>query len=308
MKKSIIILPIVSIVLLQSTWADCTLEEQNQASQLYQQVFQTPSYAQQIKFLDASLESCYGPEVKADKLLRQGDYSYDNGNYRAAKRYYGSIMQEVDSMRDANIKQKYQLLYYQSMQDVFEQLGVQSQADIMKKKYILTNNHKKNQEIHKSYVDSKAIYQQLAPSSTEKESYLRGVGVVKRKINLSINFEHDSSNLSQKGKKQVKALGVASKQILQENPKGKIEIIGYTSTSGAASYNQKLSKKRARVIKSFLLHWYGIQDTQINYSGQGETSPICSNGKYQEYGGEYSCKGYEDKKASRRVEVNFILE
>ncbi|MEA3491739.1 MAG: hypothetical protein U9R27_07540 [Campylobacterota bacterium] len=114
------------------------------ASRLYRQVFQTQSYLQQIKFLDASLASCYTPEVKAAKLLRQGDHSYDNGNYREAKSYYGGIMQEVDSMKDIKAKKKYRLLYYQSMQDVFEQLGMKSQAEIMKQKYKMTNRDKKD--------------------------------------------------------------------------------------------------------------------------------------------------------------------
>ena len=178
----------------------------------------------------------------------------------------------------------------------------------MKQKYYMTNRKGEDQVIHKSYVDSKNIYQQLSPSMQDKELALKGMHIVERKINLSINFDYDSSSLSQAGRRQAEALGAASEKLLRENPDGKIEITGYTDTHGSASYNQKLSEKRAATIKALLLDHYGIRYSQIKYSGRGERSPVCLDGNgYDELGGEYSCRGIEDEEASRRVEVKFKL-
>lgn len=310
--KTITFLPLamislISMLLAQSASATCTSEEQNRANSLYRQSFLTQSYSQQIKFLDASLASCYSSEVKANKYLLQGDYSYDNGNYQQAKKYYNLIMQEVDSIANPKTKQKYQLLYYKSMQEVFEQLGEKSLATTMAHKYTLINSSQKDQTIHKTYVDAETIYQQLAPSSKEKEQSLRGIGVEEKKINLSINFDYDSSVMSQQGKKQSKALGAACEKILQKNADSKIEIIGYTDTDGSANYNFSLSIRRAKAIKVFLKNRYNIPSSQLSYSGQGERSPICSHNQYRESQGEYECKESEDKVASRRVEVRFKL-
>ena len=299
---------LLGIFLVQSALVACTSEEQNQATHFYQQAFSTDSYDRQIEFLDKSLKSCYSAVVAADKYLWKGDYSYDNGNYNEAKRFYSKIMQEVDKIENPKDKKKYQLLYYKSMQEVYGKLGERSLENIMKQKYSLVNKKGKSQIVHKSYVDAEDIYHQLSPSSQEKAFALKGMGVVEREISLSINFDHDSSHLSHKGKKQAEALGTASRKILQENTNGKIEIVGYTDTDGSANYNLNLSEKRAEAIKLFLLDNYGVKYSQLSYSGRGEESPVCpEKDGYNEFKGEYSCKGKEDKEASRRVEVRFRL-
>ncbi len=299
---------LLGIFLLQSALIACTPAEQNQATHFYQQAFSADSYDKQIEFLDKSLESCYSAVVAADKYLWKGDYSYDSGDYSKAKSFYSKIMQEVDKIKNPKDKKKYRLLYYKSMQEVYGKMGETSLENIMKQKYSLINKKGKSQVVHKTYVDAEDIYQKLSPSSQEKAFALKGMGVVEREINLSINFDHDSSRLSHKGKKQAEALGTASRKILQENPDGRIEIVGYTDTDGPANYNLNLSEKRAEAIKLFLLDNHGVKYSQLSYSGRGEQNPVCPDKDgYNESKGEYNCKGKEDKEASRRVEVRFRL-
>ncbi len=297
------------LFLVQGVSMACTPAQQSRAAQLYQQAYTTDIYDQQIGLLERSLQSCYSAVVAADKYLREGDDAYDKGSYEKAGRSYNQIMQEVDKITNPEDKQKYRLLYYERMEEVYESLGKSHLARTMEKKYLMAAGEKGSASIHKSYVASKDIYRQLSPSDEEKDRAFRGMGIVEKKINLSINFDYDSSRLSRSGTKQAEALGEASRKILRENPDGKIEITGYTDTDGSADYNLNLSERRAETIKRFLSENYGVNDSQLNYRGRGEQSPTCLDGnKGSESGrGEHHCQAGEDKEASRRVEVTFSL-
>jgi outer membrane protein OmpA-like peptidoglycan-associated protein len=123
--------------------------------------------------------------------------------------------------------------------------------------------------------------------------------------------------------RQTKALGRALREVLRDNPKGKLEIIGYTDTDGKASYNQTLSERRAQAIRAFLQETYLPQTVTIDVEGRGERQPICTDAAPQNTkamvitpasglydhndAGEYRCKRHEDKQASHRVEVRFVL-
>ena len=56
-----------------------------------------------------------------------------------------------------------------------------------------------------------------------------------------------------------------------------LEIGGHTDSTGSASYNLTLSKKRAQAVKDFLVFAYGIEDNRLIVKGYGETQPIASN-------------------------------
>lgn len=79
-------------------------------------------------------------------------------------------------------------------------------------------------------------------------------------------------------------------QFMKQYPQSNVEITGYTDSSGAAAYNQKLSEKRAKSIENALLE-EGIDSSRITATGEGENNPIASN------------ETVEGRAQNRRVEI-----
>jgi len=64
---------------------------------------------------------------------------------------------------------------------------------------------------------------------------------------------------------------------LQDNPSIKIEIHGHTDNAGGSRANRKLSEKRAKIVRDYLV-FQGIEPSRIvAYKGFGESKPIVSN-------------------------------
>ena len=55
-----------------------------------------------------------------------------------------------------------------------------------------------------------------------------------------------------------------------------VSIEGHTDSKGSAKYNKKLSVKRARAVKDYLVQ-HGISESKISAKGFGETSPEFPN-------------------------------
>jgi len=87
-----------------------------------------------------------------------------------------------------------------------------------------------------------------------------------------INFELNSSKILSGSEETLqKALTT-----LREYPDIFVEIIGYTDNTGRRSYNIKLSKKRAEVVRSWLVN-HGADPNKITAVGFGPDNPIAPN-------------------------------
>ncbi|UTV29622.1 OmpA family protein [Photobacterium atrarenae] len=100
------------------------------------------------------------------------------------------------------------------------------------------------------------------------------------------SFALNSTELTQESAAKLDKL-VA---FLNEYPQAKVEVVGYTDASGAASYNQKISEKRAGSVAEALIN-KGIKATRIEARGEGENNPIASN------------ETREGRQQNRRVEI-----
>jgi OOP family OmpA-OmpF porin len=101
-----------------------------------------------------------------------------------------------------------------------------------------------------------------------------------------IQFENNKAELRESSVPALQEIA----GILKAEPGLKIEIHGHTDGSGARSYNQDLSKRRAEAVKAYLVS-QGIAAERLTTRGYGPDRPIDSN----------STK--EGRARNRRVEI-----
>lgn len=84
-----------------------------------------------------------------------------------------------------------------------------------------------------------------------------------------IYFDFDESTLTN----EAKAALQKNLQVLQDNPKTKIRIEGYTSAAGSAEYNKELSERRATAVKDYLVTEGLVAPDRLTTVGYGATNP-----------------------------------
>ncbi|NOH73113.1 OmpA family protein [Vibrio pectenicida] len=104
---------------------------------------------------------------------------------------------------------------------------------------------------------------------------------------LSNTFESSSSQLKSESLSQLDELV----EFLEKYPQAQVNITGYTDSSGAESYNQVLSEKRAKAVAKVLTD-RGISPDRLTATGKGESGPIASNDTL------------EGRAKNRRVEIS----
>jgi OOP family OmpA-OmpF porin len=102
-----------------------------------------------------------------------------------------------------------------------------------------------------------------AAPSESKKIVLRG-----------INFDFDKANI----KKEFAPVLDEAAQILKDNPKVKVTVEGHTDSKGTDAYNQKLSERRAKAVKQYLVS-RGVEASRLDTVGKGEKEPIADNTK-----------------------------
>jgi outer membrane protein OmpA-like peptidoglycan-associated protein len=91
----------------------------------------------------------------------------------------------------------------------------------------------------------------------------------KPKIDLEINFDYNSADISAKSLPSVQALGRA---LTNADLKGSTFVVaGHTDAAGGEAYNQDLSERRADSIKRYLVDKYGIRGSDLVTVGYGKS-------------------------------------
>ena len=70
-----------------------------------------------------------------------------------------------------------------------------------------------------------------------------------------------------------------------------VEIIGHTDAMGDAGYNQRLSERRAELVRDFFVENFDVEAARLKVKGLGEREPIATN------------TSQAGRRANRRVEV-----
>lgn len=101
-----------------------------------------------------------------------------------------------------------------------------------------------------------------------------------------ILFDVDSDTLRPAARENLKNLAGS----LQKYRRTNVLLVGHTDSTGAESYNQALSNRRASSAASFLAA-QGLTRPRVETSGRGELEPVASN------------ENERDRQQNRRVEV-----
>jgi outer membrane protein OmpA-like peptidoglycan-associated protein len=88
-------------------------------------------------------------------------------------------------------------------------------------------------------------------------------------IDLHIPFEYNSDKLTTEAMLTLKRLGAA----LKDTRLGgyRFKIAGHTDAKGSAEYNQKLSERRAAVVRNYLVFQYDLDPERIEIVGFGKS-------------------------------------
>ena len=101
------------------------------------------------------------------------------------------------------------------------------------------------------------------------------LAATKPKIDLEIQFEYNSADISKNSVNAVQELG---KALSDATLKGSTFVVaGHTDAIGGEAYNQDLSERRADTIKKYLTEKYGIAGSNLVTVGYGKTRPKDAN-------------------------------
>ena len=102
-------------------------------------------------------------------------------------------------------------------------------------------------------------------------------------------FDFDKAVLKPEGRAKLDDLAEKLQGVDLET----IVAVGHTDSIGKASYNQRLSVRRAEAVKKYLVS-KGIPADRIYTEGKGETQPVATN------------KTAEGRAQNRRVEIEVV--
>ncbi len=92
-------------------------------------------------------------------------------------------------------------------------------------------------------------------------------------IDLLIHFDFDKNNIKPEYHQRIMEVA----QFLKDHPDTVAEIEGHTDSVGTAKYNNKLSDRRADVVKNFLIKQGGVSASRLTSNGYGFDRPVASN-------------------------------
>jgi outer membrane protein OmpA-like peptidoglycan-associated protein len=107
--------------------------------------------------------------------------------------------------------------------------------------------------------------------STGERQEIAEIASTKPNIDLDIQFDYNSADISTSSLPSVQSLG---KALSNANLKGSTFIVaGHTDAIGGEAYNQGLSERRADSIKRYLTEKFGIAGTDLVTVGYGKDKP-----------------------------------
>ncbi|MCF8242073.1 MAG: OmpA family protein [Melioribacteraceae bacterium] len=145
--------------------------------------------------------------------------------------------------------------------------------------------------------DVEEIVKQHIPKEVVKEVVVEKPVYVDKETKLlrdnwvlvGVNFDINSTKL----RPEAIPVLLHAAQVLLQNPGIKVEIQGYTDNIGPGKMNQKISEKRAEVVRNYLMG-KGVKEDRLSIIGYGESNPIADN------------KTPEGRAMNRRIEFKVL--
>lgn len=124
------------------------------------------------------------------------------------------------------------------------------------------------------------------------------LAATKPKIDLEIQFDYNSADISKGSTSAVQELG---KALSSPDLKGSTFVVaGHTDAIGGEAYNQELSERRADTIKKYLTEKYGIAGSDLVTVGYGESKPKDANAPMDPTNRRVQVVNMETKTASKQ--------
>lgn len=103
---------------------------------------------------------------------------------------------------------------------------------------------------------------------------LKGEASSAYKLCADVLFAFDSARIRSGG---ARVLGKVADAIKDRQDDGKIRIEGHTDSRGSDAYNERLSLRRAKAVRDWLVRRAGLERSRIVVRGFGEGQPAASN-------------------------------
>ena len=135
-------------------------------------------------------------------------------------------------------------------------------------------------------------YMDVQEAKLRKQLQSTGVSVTRSGDNIILNmpnevtFAVDQTILSERAKSVLNSVVLVAK----EYDDTRLNVIGYTDSSGSDSYNLRLSQVRASEVAQYITS-QNVNGSRVSSTGMGEASPIASN------------NSAEGRAQNRRVEI-----
>lgn len=271
--------------------ADC-----QQAKELFQRSINEADPGTKRVLLEKAVTLCPGHALSWNNLglIYENEEEFDKAKkaYRKAMKYQPDLAAPLAGLGDIAMAQG----HFQDAADWFKRFldslsqkknkddpyGLYYYKDEYQEKYKLA---KLRRQIHEGsisgVVSSDILVRGLRGIRTKKPDKtvtLRGFKVIKltkpikpERVTLSVLFEFDSAEIKQQGQEQLREMAQA--MCSHELSAQKVLIEGYTDSIGTEEYNIDLSRRRAKVVRSFLIS-NGVEPHGLEIKGCGESNPI----------------------------------
>ncbi len=104
--------------------------------------------------------------------------------------------------------------------------------------------------------------------SLDDRQHMAEIAAKRPKIDVEINFDFNSAELTPRAEPQLNSLG---KALTSSELAGTVVMLGgHTDAKGTDDYNQKLSERRAETVKRFLIDNYKVSPDLLVTSGYGK--------------------------------------
>lgn len=87
-----------------------------------------------------------------------------------------------------------------------------------------------------------------------------------------VTFDFDSAQVTSQAQNALNEVA----NVLRQYQDTRVNIAGHTDSTGEASYNQRLSERRAQAVGNYLSQ-SGVSSSRLSTTGYGENQPVASN-------------------------------